>query len=150
MILDGLHSMAKWKPEYSIRARAKCLLAHRCINCGKPKERSLIQMCDTCSTNKSFITLLYVALLRTVVLDGYGNICSCCGATHSCFLGIDHINDDGSTERTVYKAAASFYNKIIEENFPSTYRILCHSCNLGRYFNGGICPHKESVHAHTS
>lgn len=30
---------------------------------------------------------------------------------------------------------------------PGQYRVLCHNCNQGRYFNGGTCPHEDERRA---
>ena len=136
--------MSTYKAEYSTRARNKCISEQRCINCGLTKDDPVRQLCSTCITRKIFVTQLYIAFLRTIIIDAYGGKCSCCGESNVCFLSIDHIDNNGAEERLIYKGQSTFYNKIINEHFPATYRLLCHSCNLGRYFNGGICPHKES------
>ena len=86
------------------------------------------------------------AELKKEVFLAYGNCCSCCGITEPLFLGIDHVLDNGSKERKqIGKGKYTFYFRIQKLGFPSTYRILCHNCNLGRYLNGGICPHRKEI-----
>lgn len=82
---------------------------------------------------------------KSIVYDKYGNICVCCGESNLFFLNIDHVNDDGYKEK--YKGGArfsgtSFHIKIIRENFPPKYQLLCANCNQGKKLNGGVCPHK--------
>ena len=58
------------------------------------------------------------------------------------FLTIDHVNDNGATDRREACHDIRFNNldcwPISEE-----YRVLCFNCNSGRHVNGGVCPHEE-------
>jgi len=85
-----------------------------------------------------------ISLLRKVVLLGYGGKCTCCNETEFKFLNIDHVNGvvDAKADRKLGGGNYMMYRKIINEQFPSRYRILCYNCNMsrGRY---GICPHEE-------
>lgn len=84
------------------------------------------------------------AELKEEIFAAYGNCCSCCGIADSVFLGIDHVNNNGSKERKqIGRGKYTFYFRLKKLGFPATYRILCHNCNLGRYLNGGICPHQK-------
>lgn len=82
---------------------------------------------------------------RAVVLKEYGGACSCCGESIAAFLNVDHTNDDGAEHRkTVGTEAINRW--LILNGFPKEgFRLLCFNCNCGRYFNQGICPHKESA-----
>lgn len=83
--------------------------------------------------------------IKKQVYDFYGQKCSCCGETNSKFLGIDHILNNGAEEKKQYgRSTGKLYTVIIAKGFPPEYRILCHNCNLGRFLNGGVCPHQES------
>jgi len=80
------------------------------------------------------------------VLTHYGGSppkCACCGESHSEFLSIDHINGCGTkhSER-IGKTGDAFYLWLINNNFPSGYRVLCMNCNfaLGLF---GYCPHQK-------
>lgn len=79
--------------------------------------------------------------LRQKVIGGYGAKCQCCGESNFEFLAIDHVNGGGRKERktmSTYQIA----KKIIDNNFPPEYRVLCHNCNqsIGWY---GYCPHQS-------
>ena len=82
-------------------------------------------------------------LLKDAVFNHYGNACGCCGERERLFLAIDHKNNDGAAERRVGIVYATLYRKIIKENFPDRYQVLCANCNWGKHRNGGICPHKN-------
>lgn len=75
--------------------------------------------------------------LRQQVFDHYGWICNCCGETHKSFLSIDHVNNDGNSDPT----GVTLYIKIIKENYPDKYQILCMNCNFSKRINNGICEH---------
>lgn len=81
----------------------------------------------------------YAKNLRLKVIEGYGGKCSCCGESHNEFMALDHVNGGGTQERK-RTHVHTLYRKVIKENFPPEYRILCHNCNasLGHY---GYCPH---------
>lgn len=83
--------------------------------------------------------------LRQKVLLGYGNQCACCGETIDEFLQIDHINGSGRKhKREVAKGKTHlFYAWLIKNNFPEGFQVLCANCNIGKYRNNGICPHKN-------
>ena len=79
---------------------------------------------------------------KDLVRAHYGNKCTCCGETEQAFLTLDHSNDDGSKRRLVEGSGTRLYKWIIRNNFPPDLQILCFNCNLGRYINGGVCPHQ--------
>jgi len=90
-------------------------------------------------------TKTMLRILRQSVINGYGRLCECCGEDQCEFLTIDHVNNDGKDERKKSNfAAASLHRQIKAENFPPRYRLLCYNCNIGRYKNGGVCPHEEA------
>lgn len=82
---------------------------------------------------------------RNHIYEAYGNKCACCGETNPGFFTVDHVNNDGHTERKngLYTSGSQFYRQIIQQNFPPSYQILCYNCNMGRARNNGICPHQE-------
>lgn len=67
--------------------------------------------------------------------------CVCCGETHSIFLTIDHIKDDGAKQRKELnlKSGYLFYKWLIKNNFPEGYQVLCFNCNYAKSHGG--CPH---------
>lgn len=98
--------------------------------------------------------------LKDAVFSAYGGYrCKCCGETEPLFLGIDHIDNNGSEHRKdIFKgtvkgalkgdyrmATGIFTYRWLEKNgFPPGYQVLCANCNHGKHRNGGICPHKRS------
>lgn len=83
--------------------------------------------------------------LRKEVFSAYGNVCSCFGEDEFVFLSLDHVLGDGALDkRTSGRRGHSLLLKIKALGYPDTYRILCHNCNLGRYLNGGVCPHEAA------
>lgn len=78
--------------------------------------------------------------LRQEVLTAYGEKCQCCGENIPEFLAIDHINNDGNKHR---RQVRSLYIWLKQNGFPKdNFQLLCHNCNIGKYRNNGICPHK--------
>lgn len=80
---------------------------------------------------------------KHLVYRHYGTECKCCGETNELFLSIDHINNDGATDRRVGLSGLRFYRYLINNNFPDTFQILCMNCNWGKRMNEGICPHED-------
>lgn len=81
--------------------------------------------------------------LRQEVFNVYGGqICNCCGETIDRFLTLDHIANDGKEHRKTV-GDTSVFRWLKKNNFPPGFQVLCFNCNLGKYHNGGICPHKE-------
>jgi hypothetical protein len=80
--------------------------------------------------------------IRKKIITHYGGKCSCCSESRFEFLAIDHVNGFGNKERSE-KTNETIWRDIIKNNFPNSYRILCHNCNqaLGSY---GYCPHKSA------
>jgi len=73
--------------------------------------------------------------------------CMCCGEKVLRLLTLDHKNDDGKEHREIL-GGESPYDYLIRVNFVTHYKfqVLCYNCNLGRYRNNGICPHKDHSH----
>jgi len=80
-------------------------------------------------------------VLRAKILAHYGGKCSCCGESEPMFLEFDHVNGGG---RKHHRAVGSsgVYRAIIESGYSADYRLLCSNCNMGRWRNGGVCPHQ--------
>lgn len=88
----------------------------------------------------------YKMRCRKTVFDHYGRKCNCCGEINEKFLTIDHVNNDGNLDKTPSGkkiTGSDLCLKIIRENFPDTYQILCYNCNCGKRVNNGSCPHND-------
>lgn len=77
---------------------------------------------------------------RDKVLKHYGEKCECCGESKKAFLAIDHKNHDGGAHRKLV-GKGYMMTWIVRNNYPDTFRILCHNCNFATRY-GEICPHK--------
>jgi len=79
--------------------------------------------------------------IRQQAFNGYGGKCGCCGENKFEFLALDHVNGGGREERQKL-STRQIADKVIRQNFPSGYRVLCHNCNqaIGWY---GKCPHEH-------
>lgn len=77
---------------------------------------------------------------KEIVYSHYGNVCVCCGEGEKMFLTIDHIDNDGNSDRRIN--GAHIYRRLINNGFPDNFQVLCRNCNWGKHINGGICPHK--------
>jgi hypothetical protein len=69
--------------------------------------------------------------------------CYCCSEDIIILLSLDHINGGGRQHRkkAKIKHTAQWAKR---HNWPKIFRVACHSCNLGAYINGGICPHNTA------
>lgn len=74
-------------------------------------------------------------------LRRYGERCVCCGEAEFVFLTIDHIDGGGAKHRRQI-GQKSILVWLAKNGFPDGYQTLCWNCNLGRYRNGGVCPHQ--------
>lgn len=84
--------------------------------------------------------------LKQKVLFHYSNgtnACACCGETIREFLTVDHINNNGTSERKKFTGGGHHnYRYIIKNKFPVGYQVLCYNCNCGRSRRADkICPH---------
>jgi hypothetical protein len=84
-------------------------------------------------------------MLKALVLGKYGGaVCACCGETGMTFLTLDHVNNNGSSHRKrIGGGGALLYGWLRKKGYPPGYQVLCYNCNIGKYKNGGVCPHKD-------
>lgn len=118
-----------------------------CIHCGK----ELIQdnTRDTCSSCHYVGRLAsgeagWRWVLMRQVLDHYGYICNCCGEKNPLMLTIDHTEGGGNIHRREERKTSNEWLKaVIQENFPSTYQVLCYNCNMSKNrTKDGRCAHE--------
>ena len=116
--------------------------------CGKCGRGPLVtkSMCATCQRvmNESN------AKINQAFFDHYGRNCACpgCDVTDERFLEIDHINNDGHTQRKFGGATVWKFNTYRKAKrtgqWPTDLQILCANCNRGKMRCGGTCPHQLS------
>ncbi len=82
--------------------------------------------------------------LKEKVYAHYGHMCKCCKEENPKFLTIDHVNNDGYKDRRDGFSSDKLYSKIIKEDYPKRYQILCYNCNMGKARNDGVCPHLQN------
>lgn len=87
----------------------------------------------------------YRRLMKKCVIEHYGNKCACCGESNIAFLQIDHIAENGNEHRRAIgrSSGIGFYTWLKKNNFPEGFQVLCCNCNLGKHWNGGVCPHQQ-------
>jgi len=116
----------------------------KCKQCGSDSLPN--KLCRQCCAKATY----YRHRCKLIVIDHYGNKCSCCGETYISFLTIDHINNDGAAHRrslfgTKRKGGGTaFYRWLINNNFPEGFQVLCANCQLSKQIDG-ICFH-QSLH----
>ena len=123
----------------------------RCPRCSNKNDRELGYLCSRC-LEKSRLNQLVVrdqrnaknGELRKQVVDHYGGVCACCGEGQHMFLAFDHVDNDGAVYRRDTKGHC-IVAWIIKNNYPDSIQVLCFNCNHGKYLNGGVCPHANSV-----
>lgn len=77
--------------------------------------------------------------LRERVFARIGRACVCCGEEEIGFLTLDHADDDGAWHRKTVSDMYAWALSAVEARL--VLQTMCFNCNIGRYLNGGICPH---------
>lgn len=133
---------------FNLSSQAYC--EGKCGQCFKNRAKDGLKTCDKCleRSRKHYHKIKHERReknrnLKLSVFKHYGHKCVCCGETHELLLNIDHINCDGKNHRLRVKNSAGVYREIIKTGFPDLYQLLCWNCNMGKYLNGGICPHNQ-------
>ncbi len=83
--------------------------------------------------------------IRLATIAAYGGACACCGEREPKFLTIDHIYNDGATERKGDRAltGTKFYLWLKQRGWPADrYQLLCFNCNCAKG-QFGVCPHQQ-------
>lgn len=79
--------------------------------------------------------------MKAILHYGNGEIkCQCCGESHFEFLCLDHIEGGGKKHQQIVGRGSSFYNWLVNANFPPGLQVLCQNCNFGKG-SSNQCPH---------
>jgi hypothetical protein len=97
------------------------------------------------SGRREFRLAHYYRLRHEAIVAYGGYRCACCGADEALFLTIDHVNDGGNRHRRQVGTLEQFFRWLAANGYPEGFQVLCSNCNLGRYRNGGVCPHKDPI-----
>lgn len=108
-----------------------------CMRCSEPVELTS-SYCEKCKAYKREQR----QELKQLVLNAYGNKCTCCGEANNALLSIDHINNDGAVHRK--EIGSKLYEWLKKQKWPIGFQVLCFSCNHGKEINNGVCPHEDS------
>lgn len=124
----------------TIKIRIKRLISEGiCPVCGQRSPIDGKQYCELCLSKRSERD----KKIKFNVINEYGGKCTCCGEDNPSFLSIDHINSNGRERRKNELYEAKIYRWLTKHNFTKdNYQLLCFNCNMGKHFNGGVCPHK--------
>lgn len=145
MALVSIEREREYKRDWQRKHRAKSRLAGLCGLCEKQPARPGKQSCLKCIKIQTRYVRNARYNARATILSYYGRACACCGETIEKFLTIDHINNDGSIQRSKFASEHCYYANVAKliklGKAPTDLRILCCNCNMGRARNGGICPH---------
>lgn len=80
--------------------------------------------------------------LRVETLQAYGGECFCCQEESIPFLTLDHLENVGSS-RGDNDGGSRLCRRLRERGWPQgIVRVACYNCNCGRFYNGGVCPHR--------
>jgi len=82
--------------------------------------------------------------MRAKVVEALGGRCACCGESHSAFLHIDHVNNDGGAERARIRNQSRLYRQVLRERDSGRYQVLCANCNHAKAVHG-VCPHQRGA-----
>jgi hypothetical protein len=102
--------------------------------------------------NKDRIVARAASLARITkqeTMDAYSpnGGCVCCGEKQLEFLSLDHIYNDGNVHRKQLGSKAGggpLYRYLKSQGFPQgRFQTLCYNCQMGKLYNGGVCPHQK-------
>ncbi len=77
--------------------------------------------------------------LRNKVINIYGGICVYCGISDERILTLDHVNNDGNSDRKI-RGAWAIYKDACENINSGKFQLLCRNCNwikMLEYKEGG-------------
>ncbi len=115
-----------------------------CIMCAESPVDSGSQRCSHCTVIVNESQYQKTATLKLVAFEMYGGpICKCCGEDHLSLLTIDHIDNNGAEHRLTAPESRRIYHWLKKHDYPDGFQVLCWSCNIGKYLNGGVCPHQQ-------
>lgn len=85
---------------------------------------------------------------RVVIIEMYGGKCNCCGVTEFQFLTIDHVNNDGVSDRASIlgdgrRHSSRMYRYLMRSGRRDDLQLLCWNCHMAKDLFGG-CPHLVS------
>lgn len=104
----------------------------------RPSHPPVKGMCNGCYTSE------HRREIRRSAIQMLGGFCACCGERRFEFLTLDHIENDGASERRLRTQLAIVKLILAGKTDVSKYQILCWNCNCARHWHGE-CPHKKDA-----
>lgn len=141
------------KNQYFRERRRRLSETGVCTKCGKLSAPAGKRQCKPCINRNRTPNRVNAAkgqykTLRDEVFAQYGGyVCACCAEDEPIVLTIDHIENNGREHRQQLEnrrfSGEKFYRWLRRNDFPPGYQVLCWNCNMGKYRNGGVCPHNQ-------
>lgn len=117
-----------------------------CIQCGEHSDtvlingRNLIGYCENCRKRAKLdrqneSNKRNTRAIKQEVIDHYGGKCMYCDETNIDCLQIDHINGNGSVQRSEIGAIGTgfqMYYWLKRNNYPTEYQVLCARHNYAK------------------
>jgi hypothetical protein len=111
-----------------------------CYWCKQVNERAPKKYCLKCEGARAFKAKALLKVRKRELFEHYGGaVCACCGEQELAFLTLDHFTRHKNLDK--YRGGDRLYRWLRLQGFPPGYRVLCFNCNVGRWINGGKCPH---------
>ncbi len=115
-----------------------------CIHCHKSFPVDGEVLCLPCKKKSVINGARNRSKQKLAIIDHYGGKCRFCGETDSIVLCIDHIDGGGNQHREQLRSKGiSMYRWLIKNNYPIGFQVLCYNCNMRKYMNSEVSPHKN-------
>jgi len=129
-IFGNLHTRAIKPAVLKINAHKEFCVRIECLAYGKNNVQDIrIHWYKKDAVGLEWISDLKTRESRREILNELGNRCVCCGDTEGMYLEVDHVFNDGKTDR------APTIKKIRKNR--ERYQLLCCNCNRAKHKNGG-------------
>lgn len=127
---------------YIKAVKAKVVASGKCATCCREND-GCFKCCSHCRAKSQLAAKAFLAREKDITFMRYGGYrCACCGETERVFLSIDHINNDGGSDRRKSKIR-NICQLLKQRGYPSGYQVLCFNCNWAKSHGG--CPHQKGV-----
>ena len=103
---------------------------HQCIRCGADSALKSHRKSNYAASAAVKVTN------AARVFEHYGAVCAVCGIQDRDVLTIDHANQDGAghkNNRGERYSGVRLYKWLVDNGFPSNFRVLCFNCNIKAY-----------------
>ena len=144
---DGLYGYCKTCTKVKSRITRK-----KHYDTTKERRREYFDQYQASGRRKTVVNARY-RCLKDQVIEGYGGRCAQCEFADRRALCIDHVNGGGALERARQlgkEQPATFLRRIIREDFPAQYQLLCANCNMIKMYENREHPGWNSYEMYVS